>query len=123
MIAILTAADCPILHFVPAETSSTADQIPLAHRWNDVPSIQFHIPSAMQVAPGIMGTPEPPGMVAVDAGLLGLAGGTDVTEAETVVNIAEDLAGEGLLRSPIVSGLQPLGPDDQPVSRLAIFEA
>lgn len=47
--------DCPSVQSMPAASCSTTDQVPLAHCWKNVPLIQFHIPSAVQGVPGIIG--------------------------------------------------------------------
>ncbi len=55
------------MHVVPADTSITADHCPLAHRWKDVPPMQFHSPSVVQAVPTAIAVPVP--VVPVLAGL------------------------------------------------------
>lgn len=43
----------PTVQAVPAANSPASDQTPEAHCWNEVPSIQFHAPSLVQVVPGV----------------------------------------------------------------------
>ena len=45
--------DWPASQAVPAASSCTTDQAPLAHCWNDVPPIQFQSPSGVQAEPGV----------------------------------------------------------------------
>ena len=51
----------------------TADQLPLAHRWNDDPPMQFHWPSGLQAVPGAK-PPELPPPLAGALPLLGVEG-------------------------------------------------
>jgi hypothetical protein len=44
-------SDSPAWHEVPGATAWTADQAPLAQRWKEVPSMQFHAPSLVQAVP------------------------------------------------------------------------
>lgn len=58
------------MHFVPAATDMTTDQLPEAQRWKEVPLIQLYWPSFVQ-APDW--EPAPP----VEGALLGVAGVDD----------------------------------------------
>ena len=48
LLAILKFIVCPLAHVVPAATGWTADHMPLAHCWKEVPPMQFHMPSEVQ---------------------------------------------------------------------------
>jgi len=39
---MLKSIDSPLWHFTPTPRDWTADHVPLAHRWNCVPPMQFH---------------------------------------------------------------------------------
>lgn len=36
---------CPGTHFMPEAICCSTDHLPLAHRWKEVPEMQFHKPS------------------------------------------------------------------------------
>jgi len=70
---MLMDADCPAVQVVPAATCMIADQVPLAHCWNEVPPMQFHSPSVVQGLPAVCAPTAP--VVPVLAG--GAAEATD----------------------------------------------
>jgi hypothetical protein len=41
----------PDVHVVPAAIDCTADHMPDAQRWNELPPMQFHAPSSVQAVP------------------------------------------------------------------------
>lgn len=50
---ILRLSAWPDWHEVPSATAWEADQLPLAHLWKCVPSMQFHWPSVGQAVPAL----------------------------------------------------------------------
>jgi glucose/arabinose dehydrogenase len=69
------------------------DQVPLAHRWKEVPATQFQAPSSVQAVPGVMAPEEPELEVPVPAGVEaavvadGLAEGTTAAEVAAAAGV------------------------------------
>jgi hypothetical protein len=90
---MLMAVDSPDLQVVPADTAMTVDQAPLAHCWNDVPPIQFHIPSVVQAVPAVKAPAVE--VVPVLAGVDAEATGVEATGATDEALGEEDTTGAG----------------------------
>ena len=76
------------MQIVPAAICCTADHVPLAQRWNNVPPMQFHSPSVEQAEPGVC-APD-----TVEAGALEAAGvAADVATGvvDGVMDIVEEI--------------------------------
>jgi len=118
---MLMLVDSPEVQLVPAASSCTTDQVPLAHCWKEVPPTQFHSPSVVQAVPAAMAEPDPlvPVLVPVLAGVDEVATGVEATgtldstglEAaaalETVANVAlvaEEATGEAVAKTAELDG-------------------
>jgi hypothetical protein len=75
---MVSVFEIPGVHLVPAAICMAADQAPLAHRWNEEPSMQFQAPSLEQ---GPDCVPEPPLVVLPEPELEGCAAADGAVEA------------------------------------------
>lgn len=90
----------PGVQTVPAATDWTADQVPLAHCWKEVPLMQLKSPAVVQAVPGVMADDDPvPVGAAADAVAATDVAGTKVTvtEAGNVVEAARVEAATGMV--------------------------
>lgn len=55
-----SVCDTPGVHDVPAAIAIGTLQLPLAHRWKDVPPMQFHAPSSVQAPDSVLPPPLDP---------------------------------------------------------------
>lgn len=88
---MLMAEDSPAEQEVPAASCWTTDQVPLPHCWNDVPPMQFHIPSVVQALPAACTVPEP--VVPVDVPELGAGEAEEATGLATGATLGADATG------------------------------
>jgi hypothetical protein len=90
--------DSPGVQLVPPAMGVTTDHCPLAHRWNEFPSMQFHVPSLVQgplCVPAADVAPEEPDADGVLAGLpvaepaVSDPGGSGLAMAVEVATVAD----------------------------------
>lgn len=109
---ILKSLDCPDVHLVPSATGIAADHIPLAQRWKDDSSMQFHSPSVEQAPLRL------PSVGIVDVAL-GLVVGTTATGSVDASSAfggeyVDDCTGDGASPAAVVVVEEEPPPEESP---------
>ncbi len=90
---------------MPAANDWTADQVPEAHCWKEVPPMQFQRPSGEQAEPAVIAPVAPPGDAAGEADALA-AGAAEVAATGATVEVAI-VVGTTLLAAAVVAKTPP----------------
>jgi hypothetical protein len=77
------------VHEVPAATDCTADHVPLAHCWKEVPPMQFHIPSVVHAPVNADPDPVVPVLAGAGVDVTGDSVGCDTAGLEATTAGAE----------------------------------